>query len=211
MSFLSRWKRYIELSEVIPLIERFFVMNAFDGSLTTLGIIIGSWVGNGGFTGMPWSFIFSSEQIKLVVLVGLATALSMGVSGIWGSYLTEEAEREKEQHEIEKAMAMTADQKFSEDSEIVKAQKFGSKLCALVDGLSPATAAIICLIPFFLALAMPLNLVAFGASMSCTFGLLIFLGIFLGKISHKSLGISALKMVGAGIIITLLFIILPLN
>jgi len=211
MSFLRRWKRYIELSEVIPLIERFFVMNAFDGSLTTLGLIIGSWVGNGGFAHMPWSFIFSHETIRLIVIVGLATALSMGVSGIWGSYLTEEAEREKEQHEIEKAMAMTGSQRFSEESEIVKAQKFASKLCAAVDGLSPAMAAIICLIPFFIALVVPLNMIAFLASLSCTFVVLISLALFLGKISKKNLGLSALKMVTAGIIITVLFIVLPLN
>jgi len=168
-------------------------------------------VGNGGFFQMPGSLIFSHATIRLIVLIGLSTALSMGVSGIWGSYLTEEAEREKEQHEIEKAMAMTGDKKFSTDSEIVKAQKFGSKVCALVDGLSPAGAAIICLIPFFLAMAIPMNAVAFLASMGCTFGVLIFLGFFLGKISKKSLGISAIKMVGAGLVITVLFILLPLG
>ena len=210
MQIFKRWKRYIEISEVKPLIERFFVMNAFDGSLTTLGIIIGAWVGNGGFFNMPASLIFDLETVKFIVLVGLATALSMGVSGIWGSYMTEEAEREKEQKEIERAMVMTKNS-FREDSEIVKAQKFGSKLCAMVDGLSPAGAAIVCLIPFFLGLVLPLHAVAFSLSMACTFAVLICLGLFLGKISEKSLVKSAIKMVFAGLIITFLFIVLPLG
>ncbi|NHI93335.1 MAG: hypothetical protein EAX96_12690 [Candidatus Lokiarchaeota archaeon] len=210
MEIFKRWKRYIEISEVGPLVRRFFVMNAFDGSLTTLGIIIGAWVGNGGFFNMPASLIFSLSTIRFIVLVGLATAFSMGVSGIWGSYLTEEAEREKEQKEIERAMVMTK-KTFRQDSEIVKAQKFGSKLCALVDGLSPAMAAIICLIPFFLGLVLPLHAVAFLLSMACTFTVLICLGLFLGKISEKSLGKSALKMAIAGLLITVLFIVLPLG
>ena len=210
MQIFKRWKRYIEISEVKPLIERFFVMNAFDGSLTTLGIIIGAWVGNGGFFNMPASLIFDLETVKFIVLVGLATALSMGVSGIWGSYMTEEAEREKEQKEIERAMVMTKNS-FRHDSEIIKAQKFGSKLCALVDGLSPAGAAILCLIPFFLGLALPLHAVAFILSMACTFTVLICLGLFLGKISEKNLAKSAIKMVIAGLLITVLFIVLPLG
>ena len=209
MSFIERWKRYIEISEVKSIIERYFVMNAFDGSLTTLGIIIGAWVGNGGFFNMPISLIFTAVTTKFIVLVGFATAFSMGVSGIWGSYLTEEAERDKERKDLERAMILTKN-KFREDSEIVKAQKFCTKLCALVDGLSPAGAAIICLLPFFLGLALPLHGISFLLSMGFTFTVLISLGLFLGKISEKSLWKSAIKMVVAGLIITLMFIILTL-
>ncbi|MHA1796924.1 MAG: hypothetical protein ACTSVY_00630 [Candidatus Helarchaeota archaeon] len=210
MDFLKRWKRYIEISEVGSLLERYFVMNAFDGSLTTLGIIIGAWVGNGGFFNMPASLVFNVETIKFIVLVGLATAFSMGVSGIWGSYLTEEAEKAKERKEIERAMVMT-EGAFRDDSEIVKAQKFASKICAFVDGLSPAMAAIVCLIPFFLAMALPLQGIAFLSSMGCTFAVLMLLGLFLGKISEKNLILSALKMIIAGLFITIIFILLPLS
>ncbi|MHA1145483.1 MAG: VIT1/CCC1 transporter family protein [Candidatus Helarchaeota archaeon] len=209
MEAFRKLKYYIKISETGPLLRRFFVMNAFDGSLTTLGILIGAWTANGGFFGIlryPSSFFFDMLTIQFIVSVGLATAFSMGVSGIWGSYMASEAERMVEKDHIERAMILRKGE--FDHSVMDRAQKVGSMMCALVDGGSPALAAILCLIPFFLALVFPLNNVAFILSICVTFVLLIILGAFLGKISQKRLIISAIKMVIAGLVITAIFVVL---
>ena len=41
---LKRWKRYHQISEVGDITRRYFVMNAFDGALTMLGVVIGAYV-----------------------------------------------------------------------------------------------------------------------------------------------------------------------
>ena len=39
---LKRWKKYSEISGVGAISRRYFVMNAFDGALTMLGVVIGA-------------------------------------------------------------------------------------------------------------------------------------------------------------------------
>jgi len=40
---LNRWKRYHRVSGVSSITRRYFVMNAFDGALTMLGVVIGAY------------------------------------------------------------------------------------------------------------------------------------------------------------------------
>ena len=60
--------------------RRYFAMNAFDGVLTIIGVLMGNLVAG-----------VSSAQI--VLSTGLTTSGAMGISGLWGAYLTESAER----------------------------------------------------------------------------------------------------------------------
>lgn len=202
VNFWNRWKDYVEISEVGPIIRRFFVMNAFDGSLTTLGIIMGAFISNN------LNMLFGSQLIQFVVLTGLATALSMGVSGIWGSYLTEAAEHTKEVHELE--IAMGKKKGTLNDTIYARARRFASIIAAIVDGVSPAGAALVCMIPFFFVLGMNQSGTAFPASLVMTFAMLFILGIFLGKISRKNLIFSGIKMLCAGFIVMLLSMLFPL-
>ncbi|MFX1450761.1 MAG: VIT1/CCC1 transporter family protein [Promethearchaeota archaeon] len=199
--FWKRWKDYINISEVGPIIRRFFVMNAFDGSLTTLGIIMGAFISNSLNTN------FTASLIRFVVLTGLATALSMGVSGIWGSYLTEAAEHTKEVHDLE--IAMGKKHGTLDDTIYAKARRFASIIAAVVDGVSPAGAALICMIPFFFVLGSDWSAHAFLTSLVMTFIMLFILGIFLGKISKKNLIFSGIKMLCAGFVVMFLSLLFP--
>ena len=98
-SILRRWKLYWEISEVSAVARRYFIMNFTDGLLTTLGIIVGFFV------------LFIADPLKypttnIIILPGIATAIAMGVSGISGSLLSEEAERAKINFDLRKAMAL---------------------------------------------------------------------------------------------------------
>ncbi|MHA1298912.1 MAG: VIT1/CCC1 transporter family protein [Candidatus Helarchaeota archaeon] len=201
VNFWKRWSDYIEISEVGPILRRFFVMNAFDGSLTTLGIIMGAFISNG------FSMLFSSQIIGFVVATGLATALSMGVSGIWGSYLTEAAEHTKEVRDIEIAMGKKHGE--LDDTLFARARRFAAILAAIVDGISPAGAALICMIPFFLFMGVSQSGYVFPISLVITFIMLFVLGVFLGKISRKNLIISGLKMLIAGFVVMILSMFFP--
>ena len=80
MKFLEKIRRYIRISEVAPISRRYFIMNAFDGATTILGIVIGAYVV--GITNELW-----------VIWSGLGAALAMGLSGFAGAYMIKEAER----------------------------------------------------------------------------------------------------------------------
>ena len=80
---LKRWKQYSKISDVGQITRRYFVMNAFDGALTMLGVVIGAYVSG------------IIEQSTVIISAGIAGSVAMGVSGVSGAYMTEKAERTK--------------------------------------------------------------------------------------------------------------------
>lgn len=131
MKFLEKIRRYIRISEVAPISRRYFIMNAFDGATTILGIVIGAYAAE--ITNELW-----------VIWSGLGVSLAMGLSGFAGVYMTEEAERENKLNALENSMLMDL-----KDSVIGKASRFASLWAGIVDGVSPALTALACLTPFF--------------------------------------------------------------
>ena len=77
---ISKWQEYTKLSEVGGIARRAFANNSFDGVLTMIGVVMGS-------------FFVGVQDASVVLVTGLSTALAIGVSGGWGAYLTESAER----------------------------------------------------------------------------------------------------------------------
>lgn len=95
-SLFARWKNYANMSNLGPIARRYFVMNAFDGVLTALGLIIGTFI---LFLRDP-----SGATQADIVIPGLATTLAIGISGIMGAFLAETAERKKASLELKRAM-----------------------------------------------------------------------------------------------------------
>ncbi|MFW9865421.1 MAG: VIT1/CCC1 transporter family protein [Candidatus Thorarchaeota archaeon] len=97
---LKQLKIYNQITHFSLIARRYFVNNFYDGMLTILGILLGFFV-----------LILRNESISAVdssyvILTCLGTSLSMFISGISGSYLSERAERRKEKKEIDKAMVI---------------------------------------------------------------------------------------------------------
>ncbi|MHA1471888.1 MAG: VIT1/CCC1 transporter family protein [Promethearchaeota archaeon] len=117
---IEKLKTYADITEYLPIARRYFVNNFYDGMLTVLGIILGFFI----------SVLRGGEltiESYLVLLTGFATSISMFVSGLSGSYLSEKAELRKVKLELDRAMVLTeekqeveADTK-SENKEIEKA------------------------------------------------------------------------------------------
>jgi len=208
--FLERWKSYTRATKAGPIYRRFFVKNGFDGALTILGVIIGAWIANGGIWNVPSSFIFSRTEIQFIILTGLGASLSMCVSGIWGSFLTESAERKKEMDDLKRSMVLQDEQKEKfKKSYISRAQRFSAIIASVIDGISPAIFAIVCLIPFFIGFTIDLGYFVFIGSMVLTYLMLFLLGAFLGKISKRNIIFYGLKMATAGFVVALIFMFLP--
>jgi len=189
-NYLGRFRSYIKVTEASDIARRYFVMNAFDGALTILGVIVGA-------------FMIREVNPRVIIGAGVGASLAMGISGAWGAYMAERAERRRSLKELENHMFRNL-----EGSILDKASKAAALWIALVDGLSPALAAAIPLMPFAMVLAhiIPVE-TGLVASLTLNLFILFTLGVFLGKVSHENIWIHGLLMVGAGILTALLLLV----
>jgi predicted membrane protein (TIGR00267 family) len=233
-SQIKKWRKYSELSNLGIIVRRKFFNNAFDGALTCAGIISGNFIFYITHPTEPLSSAF-------IVITGLSTALAIGISGLWGAYLSEEAERKKKLDDLKKEMVIIQDENgdpekidkgLDEYEEIQKAmvipiknkkflrrrvdsakeknkvtknnksliersEKFATIIASLVDGGAPVLGSVLPLIPFFFGAT--LSIFHFLVSYGVLVGILIYLGIFLGKISGGGRLKYTLHLVAAGV------------
>jgi len=187
---LERWKRYHRISGAGDITRRYFVMNAFDGALTMLGVVIGAYVAG------------VLEPIT-IISAGIAGSIAMGASGMSGAYMAEKAERTKKLKELERAMLTDMKNGLHDRS-----QRFATIFAAVIDGVSPAFAAMIVISPFFIARFGIIEVdTAFFACIGLTLAVLFILGIYLAKISDESMIRYGVQMLMVGLITAALCII----
>jgi len=179
---LERWREYSDISKAGQIAQRAFANNSFDGVLTMIGVVMGSY-----FVGV--------KDATQVLVTGLSTALAIGVSGGWGAYLTESAVRSKEMDTLEQLTLSDL-----QDTKIGKASRMAVVMVAAVDGLSPFLAALLVIIPFFLEPMLPSVAYAYYASVGTALLALFALGIYLGRISKKNMITSGIKTAVVGVI-----------
>jgi predicted membrane protein (TIGR00267 family) len=179
---LERISEYNEIAEIGEIARRYFAMNAFDGVLTIMGVLMGHYAAG-------------VDDPMIVVTTGLTTSVAIGISGLWGSFLTESAERKREMDEISRSTL--TDQN---GSKIGKASRFAAIAVAVVDGLSPFLASLVVLIPFFFATLFSNVHYVYYVAIGFALLVLFALGMFLGKISKQNLILMGLKTLAAGLI-----------
>ncbi len=251
---INKWRKYGELSNLGIIVRRKFFNNCFDGALTCAGIISGSFI---IFLASPAQNLTSA----IIIITGFSTALAIGISGLWGAFLSEEAERKKKMIDLKKEMAIFEEEKeektkikeknginnnekeILEDQEIQKAmvtpidlnnhkrffslkgnpkkkkrknnksiieqsEGFATIVASLVDGGAPVLGSILPLIPFFFG--DTLSIFHFLVAYTVLVAILIYLGIFLGKISGGGHAKYAIHLVTAGITTLLVSLLLQL-
>lgn len=167
-------KNNLSRFEVAPLARRYLVMNGFDGILAALAIIMAS---------------IGSVSKEIVLSSCFAMGLALAISGSNSAYIAERAEREREVNELEKAM-------LSKLKVRRKASRIATIFLAMVNGLSPLIAVTIVVFPFlFLSFR-----VALYSSIVLSILLLILLGIYLARISGKSMFRYGLQMLLLGMV-----------
>jgi predicted membrane protein (TIGR00267 family) len=178
----QRIREYDRLVNIVEIGRRYFAMNAFDGVLTIIGVLMGN-------------LTAGVDQPRIVVSTGLATCVAMGVSGLWGAYLTEAAERERGLTELARYTLIDLN-----DTRIGRASRAAVVSVAVVDGLSPFLGALLVLIPFFMAGVFPSITWVYYTSLGIALLALFGLGLFLGHVSRGNLLAYGVRTVIAGVI-----------
>ena len=186
-------REYERIAGFSKIARRALANNAFDGVLTMIGVLMGNYLGGVRTAGT-------------VIRIGIATSISIGVSGLWGAYLAESAERGRELAELER-MSLTD----LGETKIGRASRVAVVVVSLVDGLSPFVSSMIVLIPLFVASLIGNILISYALSMALGLVSLFGLGMFLGHISGRSLVGYGLRTVVAGIVAIVINALLPLN
>jgi len=253
-SLIEKWRKYSDLSNLGIIVRRKFFNNAFDGALTCAGIVSGSFI---IFLSNPAQILSSA----IIIITGFSTAAAIGISGLWGAFLSEEAERKKKMSDLKKDMVIFEEEKkdnmnniennglndkeketldeqeiqkamitpmhlthsnnkksLKEDSKkkkiknnnsiIEQSERFATIVASLVDGGAPVLGSVLPLIPFFFG--DTLSIFHFLLSYGVLIAILIYLGIFLGKISEGGHAKYAIHLVTAGIVTLLVSLLLQL-
>ena len=179
---LSAWRRrlrdYDEITNVGPIIRRYFVIGAFDGALTVLGIIIGA------------SAFGTLEQHKALVLsASFGAAIALAVSSAVGAYEAERVEKKLDIRTIERAMLARLSEEHRE------AFQFAAILSAIVHGVAPLIAGLLPILPFVFLDARTATVVA----VMITLVILFLLGAYLGNLVRERVVVTGLRFAAAGI------------
>ena len=104
---IKKIKAYAKITDFEAIARRYFVNNFYDGMLTVLGILLGFFI-----------LILKDGQLTvdshIVILTGFATSISMFMSGLSGSYISEKAEQKRLKAEIDKAMVILKQEQENE-------------------------------------------------------------------------------------------------
>ena len=177
----QRIQEYNRLTGIGEIARRYFAMNAFDGVLTIIGVLMGNLTAH-------------VDNAQVVVSTGMATCIAMGISGLWGAYLTESAERKRDLAELSRQTLTNLDH-----TRIGRASRTAAITVSVVDGLSPFLAALVVLIPFFIVGIFPTIMWAYYISLGLALLTLFSLGLFLGHTSQENILIYGVKTVIAGL------------
>lgn len=188
-----RYKKYFKISKSGPIARRYFVMNGFDGALTMLGILLGT-------------YLSDFENVNVLITAGVGAAVALGVSGITSAYMAEVAERRRDLKNLESAMLINLENTIQS-----KANRFAIVFLSSIDGISPVITSMIILSPFFFlggdqaSIKQAYNL-SFGIAAVMFFSL----GAYLGKISGESMWKKGSLMLVIGVFTSVLVFITSL-
>jgi len=176
----EKFRTYLRVSQAYKIARRLFVMNAFDGILTIMGVVIGA-----HFSGLT--------NPDIVIKAGVGGSIALGISGMSSAYLAERAERRRDLKKLESAMLIDL-----KKSQFARASEFAIVVVALVNGISPAIGAILVL-PYLFVPRIDIE-TAFLASLGLGLGCLFVLGLFLARISHERMIVSGMRMILVGLV-----------
>lgn len=179
---MEKASEYNEIANIGEVARRSFGNNSFDGVLTMIGILIGSYTAG------------VNDQ-RTVIITGLSTGIAIMISGAWGAYLTESAERKKYINELGKSTLSDLN-----GSRIGRASRFAAIAVSVVDGLSPLLGSLLVLLPFFFANLLPSIQYAYYCSLGTALVALFALGLWLGSVAEENMLSYGIKTLLAGIV-----------
>lgn len=178
---MKRLRFHFELTKSGAIARRYFVIGAFDGALTILGVILGAYVSEG--------HAHPELARQLILGAGFAGGIALAVSSTVGAYEAERVEHVLNHQQLERAMLRTVEGTRKE------AMRVSIWVSALSHGIAPLLAAFVPLVPFLL---MPLDPAVITAIV-LTIGFLFALGAYLGSLIKEMILYTGLRFVIAGL------------
>jgi len=182
MERIERYRQLAKVSRSGAITRRYFATNAFDGTLTIVGLVLGSF------------FALTLNPIT-VVRAGIGACIAMMFSGFAGTYIAERLIQREQLQVLEKAMLRKLDKTLPN-----RASNFVIISSAIVDGIAPLITGLLCLIPIIAATLgiITLNL---AVMMSILIGLIILflLGFYIGKVARMNPWFQGLQTFFIGI------------
>ena len=190
--FSERMKKIrfnLPLTKSGAIARRYFVIGAFDGALTILGVILGAYVAEG--------HAHPELAKQLILAAGFAGGIALAVSSTVGAYEAERVEHLLSHQHLEKAMLRPVEGAKAE------ARRVSISVSAIVHGISPLLAAFVPLLPFYF---MSLD-AAVTTAIALTLGLLFVLGAYLGSLIKEMIVYTGLRFVIAGLATAIILIL----
>lgn len=186
---MKRMRDHITLTKSGAIARRYFVIGAFDGALTILGVILGAYVAEG--------HAHPELARQLILGAGIAAGVALAVSSAVGAYEAERVEHLLTHRQLEKAML----RHVAGDHE--DAIQVSISVSAIAHGVAPLLAAFVPLVPF---LFMDLD-EAVVAAIGVTLGFLFVLGAYLGSLIREMIVYTGLRFVIAGLATAIILIL----
>jgi len=179
----------LNLTKSGAIARRYFVIGAFDGALTILGVILGAYIAEG--------HAHPELAKQLILAAGFSGGIALAVSSTVGAYEAERVEHLLSHQHLEKAMLRPV------EGARVEAMRVSISVSAIVHGVSPLLAAFVPLLPFFF---MPLD-AAVTTAIALTLGFLFALGAYLGSLIKEMIVYTGLRFVIAGLATAIILIL----
>ncbi|MCY4730681.1 VIT1/CCC1 transporter family protein [Natronomonas gomsonensis] len=186
-----RLRRLLGREGVLSIARRYFVSNGFDGTLTSIGVIVGAVL-----SGVPSG--------ATVIKIGLGAAVGLGTSAVWSVWEIERAETKAELRRIERAMLVDLD-----DTQIEREQRGARLLHATMSGLGPLIGILIPLTPFLFEGTLFTMVEAALIAVALGIGILGIFGAYMGSMSGQRWYVAAARMALAGLVVAIINVFLP--
>ncbi|WP_174811705.1 VIT1/CCC1 transporter family protein [Salinadaptatus halalkaliphilus] len=188
---LDRLRRVLEKEQVRSISRRYFIANGFDGTLTSIGVVVGAYLSGIG-------------EGLTAVAIGLGAAVGLGTSGVWSVWEIERAEALADQQRLERAMLTDL-----KDTRVQRENRAAQIVHAIASATGPLLAIGLTLVPLTLEGIVFSMLQAVLASIAVGVLLLATFGIYLASISRQRWYVAAVRMGLAGIVVAGINVLLP--
>lgn len=187
---LRKFRFHFELTKSGAIARRYFVIGAFDGALTILGVILGAYAAEAS--------VHPELAKELIIAAGFAGAIALAVSSTVGAYEAERVEHMLSHQQLEKAMLKPVEGTHKD------AMTVSIVVSAVTHGVAPMLAALVPLVPFWF---MPLD-EAVATGITITMAFLFVLGTYLGSLIKEMIIYTGLRFVIAGLGTAIVLILL---
>ncbi|MFB6120504.1 MAG: VIT1/CCC1 transporter family protein [Halobacteriaceae archaeon] len=190
-SRLETYRALLRNEEVRSISRRYFISNGFDGTLTCIGIIVGSFL-SGNQTGL--------EIVRIVAggTVGLAA------SGVWSVWEIERAEKLAELKQVEEKMLTDL-----HETELHDRKGAARKINAAMSGLGPTIGMLLPVTPYFFVGTVLSLLWATVLGVLIGVAVLFAFGTYMARISGQDWLRAGLRTGAVGIVVGAINIALP--